>query len=88
MPQNQFQPGEVCPDEYYQSASLDLVIDLCERGDFAHAQHLASDLLLRAHGNWRVQVLRKLFTFIGLQPNSLVMRPSMLSGLDGQPNKK
>jgi len=65
MPQNQFQPGEVCPDEYYQSAS-----DLCERGDFAHAQHLASDLLLRAHGNWRVQVLRKLFTFIGLQPNA------------------
>ena len=61
MTQHQFQPGEVQPDEYYKSASLDLIIDLFEKGEFAHAKHLALELLARAETCKRREILMQVF---------------------------
>jgi hypothetical protein len=66
MPQNQFQPGEIKPDDYYRSASLDLILDLCEKGETAHAQHLAGELLARSQSCTRSGILRKVFAAIEL----------------------
>ena len=66
MSQNQFQPGEIKPDNYYRSASLDLIIDLCEKGETAHAQSLAGELLARSQSCKRGGLLRKVFSAIEL----------------------